>query len=380
MKKCKVIGLVAFLCICAAPAFADVSLTSAPNVGSQVPQSVWQVGSDGVALHLQSQWQCPAAYDGFARHDLHLYDAFGLDVSCDYRSPVQGEITLYLTKRTGGDLNASFESAKQALLQRPDNAGAVPLPGKDQKTFPSNRSWLHTVYANSRDTWRTGVWYAWFGDWEFEIRATYPSSEEDSVMTMLAHMTSDAANNAGAHLERCAKSAIPVRDGKLVTDEDKQMQGGLALSVTAAAKTDVVEKGGLQTKDTDTPTPSEWCAEDSVQSGTDPILLWHEVSAKGETGSSDRVSLMTYGPPPVLESSADPLSAIFFELKPEDAPAYAITLTSGDETFLLGMYNGRPDGNALVGILSDWVHNRAKPLSSYNSKTKKINIYMPKKD
>jgi len=119
--------------------------TANPAPGSGIPHSVWQLDDLGNATHLQSQWQCPASFGDYKRHDLHTYDGFGLDVSCDYADG-NGDITLYLTKRSGGDLNADFEGAKKALVQRFQDA--TPAAESEPATFASDRSWLQQIYAD----------------------------------------------------------------------------------------------------------------------------------------------------------------------------------------------------------------------------------------
>jgi hypothetical protein len=69
----------------AAAAPAENSLEAqAPAI--VVPKTVWQVGDNGMALHLQSQLQCPATVGEFHRMQLNVYDPFGLGVSCDYQN------------------------------------------------------------------------------------------------------------------------------------------------------------------------------------------------------------------------------------------------------------------------------------------------------
>jgi hypothetical protein len=332
----------------------------------QIPQSVFQPQADGSALHLQSLWRCPAAFGDFARNSLHVFDAAGLDVSCDYQIGGQSEITLYLTKSSGGDLTASFENAKKAMVQKPGNAGIFPLSDAEQKTFASKRNWLHAVYTGAGGKFRTGVWYAWYGDWAFEIRASYPTEQEDAVMAVLARMTEDAAQTAGNHLERCVKSQIPARDGKQVTDEDMLMQNAL---ISGAA--------GAVASEKQTPAPFRWCAESLVQGIADPVLLWHGVDEKGNLLAMDQASLMTYGPPPVLESGRDDLvTTVLSETGAGKGKTFfAVTATRSDENCFFALFDGRPGGAAMAEILRGMVHNTVSPRSCINVKTKQITVY-----
>ncbi len=92
----------------AAPAENSLAVPAADNV---VPKTVWQVGDNGMALHLQSQLQCPATVGEFHRTRLNLYGPFGVDVSCDYQNTERDEITLYIALRPQEELAKQFDAA-----------------------------------------------------------------------------------------------------------------------------------------------------------------------------------------------------------------------------------------------------------------------------
>lgn len=332
---------------------------------------MWQIEADGTALHLQSRWRCPAGFGDYVRDDLHLYDRYGLDVSCNYRNKNQrGDITLYLTKATGGDLEATFKGAREAMRKR--TADSVPLPDKDQITFESDRPWLHMIHSIFGDKARDGVWYAWMGDWMFEIRATYYTEDEAAEMALLSRVTAAGAA-AARHLERCAKSQIPVRNGKLVTDPAEQQ--ATALMYEAMSGPIVVED---ETKQATAPmpdkSPPEWCAEAPVGGSMGPVLMWHAINADGRTLPLDRVSLMTMGPAPFLEST-EPLGAAFSGGLEIADPKFVVSYPQGDESFVYAVYTGRPDGKALAALLAEVLDHKAKPLAKVNAKTNNITVF-----
>lgn len=357
----------------AARADTPPAATANPAPGSGIPHSVWQLDDLGNATHLQSQWQCPARFGDYKRHDLRTYDAYGLDVSCDYAGE-DGDITLYLTKRSGGDLNADFEGAKKAILQRvPD---ATPAAESEPSTFASDRSWVEQIYAGHGGAARDGVWYAWAGDWEFEIRATYLASRTADTLAMLKQMT-DAARPATDHLARCAKSAVTTRDGTIVSEEDKV---AMVVAYTASAVAEQLPDSTAQFAPDPATLPVEWCAEDGVHDAEAPVLLWHGLNGAGQAVEADRASLMTMGDPVVLESRVDPeLNKIEAELKRADLPIYAVTVANGDDVDVLGFFAHRPDGAALAHLMADIVHNRMHIAGKYNLKTKQITIVTPEK-
>lgn len=372
MKNLIPVAAVAMLSL-ANTAWADTppATTPAPQAVGGIPHSVWQLDDLGNATHLQSQWQCPAAIGEYRRHDLRTYDTFGLDVSCDYAGG-DGDITLYLTKRAGGDLNADFEGAKGAIRQR--FPSATLLADAEQVTFSSERTWLHAIYDDQSRAAREGLWYAWAGDWEFSARATYRASRTDNTLAMLKQMT-DAARVATDGLARCAKSAVPSRDGAPATDD---VPGAMFLAYAASAMAQTLPDVSAKFTSGSPTLPVEWCAEDGIRGAEAPVLLWHGLNSSGQTEEADRASLMTMGDPIVLESRADPdLNTIEAELKRHDLPIYVVTTTDGDDVEVLGFFSRRPDGPTLARLMSDLVQHHAHIAGSYNVKTKKITVAMP---
>ena len=375
--KSAVAMLAVGLCVLACPALGDTQApdSSKPDPDKTIAHSVFMLDDSGNATHQQTGWQCPARFGDYRRHDLHLYDSYGLDISCDYLKPGEGDITLYLTKRTGGDLKADFEGGKQALVQR--TSGAVPLADADQKTFASDRPWLHMLYSSNTKGTLDGVWYAWYGDWAFEIRATFAQAGEDAVFATMAQMT-DAARDMGAHLARCATSPPPVRNGRLIVDADQLSQLSMMVGITMGASS-LPDSGTGKSAVAQAQHPSEWCAEDGITILGDPVLIWHGLNADGTVSAFDRATLMTYGDPLVLESAPDAeLTTILSELnKSGSAPLYTATLKKGDDTLVLSFSQGRPDNGGLGLTLSQYNAGTASALASFNGKTSTVTISVP---
>lgn len=365
--------LLAGLVLCALPAWAQ-SGTPAPD--EPVAQSVWQMNAAGTAVHRQSHWQCPLRFGDFARHDVHIFDAFGLDVSCDYRWANGTEITLYLTRRSGGDLAADFEAAKQAMTDRKDNAGVKPVADVLMPTLPTTRTWLQAVYANTSGKMRTGVWYAWYGDWEFEIRATYRTNEEPAVMTAMGQMADEAAKTAEAHLLRCQHAGIPARAGQPITTKDK-IFGSV---VTFGALLGMDRKRGTDDAGTGKDLlglwhPADWCVDGSVGDTDMPMLMWHGIDAQGAAMPVDRLELMTLGPPPILESRLDPVQPQL-NGEPAAADTYAVLMQQDTAFVLYAFYAGRPEPKRLADTLRAIAKETASPLAKIDPATNTTSLYL----
>jgi hypothetical protein len=352
--------------------------TAAPNAEppKNVPQSVWQINPGGDALHLQSQWKCAAAYGDYRRDQLYVFDTYGLDVDCNYRHVNQrDDITVYLTKKTGGDIKAAFNEGMQALVKR--TADAVPLPDSQQITFASDRPWLHRIYAIYGGKAHDGIWYAWLGDWQIEIRATYPANEDAGTMAVLKQMVEDAERTAGGHLERCAKSPVPERSGILVTDPAGQ-QAAVLMSIAMSGNIAVEDQRTNSTNLLPRSGPPEWCAEAAAGSTTEPILMWHAVDSEGRSLPLDRVSLMSMGPAPFLDS-AEPLGTAIPGMEIAE-PTFVVSHPSGDEVFVYAVFKNRPNAKSLAAILTDYVRDKARVLAKGNPKTNNVTVFTdPKK-
>ncbi|GAA0588052.1 hypothetical protein [Rhizomicrobium electricum] len=358
---------------CLAAAHADVA-PNPPKETEKVPQSVWQVAPDGTATHLQSTLVCAPEVAGFRQVHLQVYDRHGFDVSCGYNGR-GGVITLYLTRLGAMSLDAAFADAKQQLVQSaPD---AKPLPEADQKTFEGARDFLHLIYTEKNGALWSGIWMADFSGWMFEFRATYKPEAQQEIFDEMAELTRRAKADAGAHLALCAKSAVPERTGKPLTeDADITMIGVAAGATIMADALPDADKKDLPKSEK----PGVWCAETPVEGFAIPLLLWHAVTADGKTQGFDRVSVTTYDTSPMLEAGAGGTGRIFDEIKNDGTTHFIVTLRNGDDVLVFGAWSGRPKPEDLGRLIRDFFDGRAKPLAVVNVKTKAITIYQgPKK-
>jgi hypothetical protein len=96
-----------------------------------------------------------------------------------------------------------------------------------------------------------------------------------------------------------------------------------------------------------------------------------------ESLAADRVTLVTMGPAPFIDSVELPaFGQILTELSQgkNPVPGWVVKRDDGDETLILGFYEGRPDAAALSATMADVARGRAHVVGSFNKKTKQINI------
>src|SRR5258705_936681 len=105
----------AFAAVCLLSASAGVAAPSRPGSGP-IPQSIWQIDRQGAGRHLQSGLECPARAAGYRIQKIMPFDAFGLDVGCNYWNQNGDAVTVYITKRDGQDLQADFDKANRELV------------------------------------------------------------------------------------------------------------------------------------------------------------------------------------------------------------------------------------------------------------------------
>jgi hypothetical protein len=86
---------IAMLAAIARPAWADVQ-NAVPPADASPPLSTWQPDDNGGLKHLQSGLVCPAEFRSYKRIDAHVYNVYGLDISCNYLSQGQSDLTVYL--------------------------------------------------------------------------------------------------------------------------------------------------------------------------------------------------------------------------------------------------------------------------------------------
>lgn len=322
---------------------AAMSESGPSSPAERIPKSVWHVQADNVAIHLQSTLTCVPTAGDFERSELDTFDGYGFDVGCNYDRDGGGEITIYLTKRTGRSLADEFTAADAAIKEHWSDvkpvAGAVPSP--------SGMTFQSAMYARPSGA-RTGLWVADVSGWTYTIRATYAAGVEAKVMATLGTLTDGVRNTAEKHLAACAAAPPVTRDGKQITDQSRI--ASLTSAATAAAA-----------KDKPAAVVAEnWCAEQSAGDDDAPLLFWRNI-ALGTDGPADRLTLMTIGPSPTLVSVAADKGT------PDTANAYALTAQVGETSSIFAFFAGRPDLATLASIAKGIFLGQQPPIWSFSA-------------
>jgi len=339
---------------------ASAQTPQAPS--GTVPHSIWQVAPDGTSTHLQSTLVCPANVGAFQQTRLTVFDRYGFDVSCNYRS-ADRTIAVYLTRLGSISLADAFADANRQLKARAREA--VPLPATEQKSF--DPGFLHLIYATQNGSRMSGIWMADFSGWMFEFRAIYEPGAQQEVFTEMAELTRRAKATAGVHLALCAKSTVPLRGGSAITGQNEAAAASLIAGSFVSASSSPAS--GRVTGRTARNEPQTWCVENPVEGFDLPIVVWHAVTGDGQTQPFDRVTAATANPSPAFESRIADVSFLFEELGLGSNSHYGVLKTDGDEIVLYGAYNGRPKPADLARILKDAIEGHAKPLAKVNPKT-----------
>jgi hypothetical protein len=350
--------------------WADVA--PAKNPRSDPPLSVWRNNAAAVPEHLQSGLVCPATFRGYNRTNLHIYDGFGLDVSCNYQAD-HSDITVYLTRRTDTDLQAAVDQAKREFLQV---RTAEYHPQFVSTTHPTDGglAWTVLLYADDYDL-HDGIWLADLGGWTLEYRATYRKDIEVQAVADIDAMTAAVLASAGPRLTACAKQPPPARIGVPITDakaaqeaaEETATLGGIYAIAAADPK---IKK--------EPAAPTLWCAEATFPNDKLPVLFWRGVHPDGSDAQTDRVTLMTQGDPPEMTVAGDALAALAEQARPGSA-TWAARVVTGDMTRIYAMFKGRPAPSALAAVFVDALSGHRAPLTGYGAKGSKITIELPPK-
>jgi hypothetical protein len=358
MRALILAGLVA-----AAPAIAETP-AAAGKAQQAPPQSVWRPLADGEVEHLQSGLRCPVTLDDFRRTGITTYDGFGLDVSCGYNSRTV-VLTAYLTRGVGAD--AGFAQAKSDLLQAQE--ARHPQLVSDGGATLGGLQWLRAEYAIDDDT-RTDVWMTDLHGWALEYRATYPARDAAAMSAGLAKLTELVQASAGAHLALCAKSQPPARPGKLMKSKPADDLMSALLGGAAAA-------GVAEAKATAS-VPITFCVEDPAPSKGAGLLAWRGVTPDGEDARVDRLTAMTMGPPPALETELDETgSVIAAELHGGKAERWTATVSDGKQVSIFANYERRPAAKVLAPLMLQILDGKARPIGGYSIDGKTITVNTP---
>jgi hypothetical protein len=346
-----------------APPNSSPPVSSAPQ---PLYKSIWQVDDKGAIIHLQSGLSCDPENNTFRRTDVRAYKPTGLDVSCNYIDAWKTLITLYLTRREHNSLADDFAEAEREMLRVSPDASPLPSSGE-------TGGLRSALYRRSGGSIKEGIFIGDISGWTLEYRATWTNDEDATVFAEVAALTTRARESAGGHLERCAKSSVPARDGVAVASDKSAMN----VAFTASAMVEALPDSGKFTPDPAI-RPVEWCVETSITDADQTMLLWHGLNEMGTTVEADRATLMTTENPLVLESYADPeFNKIETELKRTDTPIYTVTRANGDDVDVVDYFSRRPDGVTLAHLASDLLSHKVHVTARYNAKTKSIIFATP---
>jgi hypothetical protein len=273
-----------------------------------------------------------------------------------------------LTLRRGtGVVDAAAEAKREFLQVR---ATWRPQLISETHSADGGLPWDVILYADDGGQ-RDGIWIADLDGWTLEYRVTYRGDLEAQVMADVSAMTAAVQTTAGAQLGVCAKSPEPARTGRRITD-DKDIGARAMMTALLGATTTMMEQkpGQLAAK------PIAWCAEQALKAGPAPALFWRGVDDDGSDAKTDRVTLMTVGPPPTMTVDNDPLAAIV-DRETGKKPRWVARVAHPDETSVYGYFTDRPPAAALTALFADVLTGKAKPLTSYGAKGGQISIRLP---
>jgi hypothetical protein len=270
-----------------------------------------------------------------------------------------------LTWQPGKTIEDAATEARREFLQ----ARATWHPQLVSETHPTDGglTWDLTVYADDGGQ-RDGIWIADLDGWVLEYRATYRGDAEAQVVADVSAMTAAVEATAGAQLGLCAKSPVPRRTGQLITDAKGGDARAMMTAILGATAIVAAGKPGETAAQ-----PLTWCAEQPLKAGDAPALFWRGVKPDGSDAETDRVTLMTVGPPPTITVDNDPLAAVV-EHERGDKPTWVARVASPDNTRVYGYFTGRPPPETLVALFANVVAGKAKPLTSYGVKGTSITI------
>ena len=368
--------------LAAGAAHADTPGLSRPGAAipakppSSAPASVWVIDDDQSAEHLESGLLCRRAVDDYRRIELHVYDPYGFDVSCNFGAPGT-LLTLYVTRvQPGFDAAGNYASAKEAIVKA--SPQRHPMLLTEDKPGTGGFAWSRAIYVEDNDA-HTALWLTMLApDWAFEFRATYPASQEGLVNVALTNLVRGAAATAGARIKLCAAAPKPPRWGQAVKDAGVSRDEALMSSLLGGA----VAAGADKDKSPTDPASVVWCPETTAQKNGIPLLFWRGVTAAGADAGVDRVTAMTIGPPPELDIALDGLANLVEAeagrkkgaLAPE---RWTASTHHGTETIIYGYFDGRPDPDAVTSLFADILRGKLKPIGGYDADGGNITIRMP---
>jgi len=363
--------LVLALLFGASVAMADVPATSDPSAASQpLPLSIWIADNSGGLQHLQSGLTCPVTVGGYRRGRIGLYNAFGLDVSCDY---VAGTtlITLYLARRTSSGVDADMAEAKRELLEM--GAAHHPQVLSESRSAESGLDWVKALYAEDGGL-HSGIWIADLDGWTLEYRATYAAADDAQIVADLKLMTAMVQSSAGARLALCSKSPPPKRGAAVITDKQEIEQSSMMTSLLGGGGAAAVQQGKESPE-----APVIWCVEDAIKKAGHAMTFWRGVEPDGSDAGLDQISLATMETPPTLVVQEDRMANLISDLamKGNKPPRWVASLHTGDQVLIFAYFNGRPASDAVSDLFVSILTHEAKALGGYSVHGKTVTINVP---
>ena len=149
----------------------------------------WEVGECGAAYHRNSNLECPMTLIGqYVLDGLYAYPAmlspkidYGYDVSCNYKIPAGGAITIYATKypsvinddQTFGDVVGHIKNRFPGATPL-DHVAVMSAEGKDGASpVPAPLAQVLEFENEANQTVHSGAWMRTIDGWTLKIRATY---------------------------------------------------------------------------------------------------------------------------------------------------------------------------------------------------------------
>jgi hypothetical protein len=329
----------------------------APNA-QQPPLSVWRVGDDGGVQHLQSGLSCPQQVAGYRRTGLLVYDAYGLDIDCNYNDGRE-DITVYLTRRSSGDIGAAMASAKNQL-ELFGGARHARLLSESRSTV-GGLPWSVALYGEDNGV-RSAIWMADLDGWTLEYRVTYPAANAAKIISDIESITALVARSAGRQLDLCAKAPPVRRNGAAVTDAQALDRSAKMSSIAGASGSD-------KTKD---PAPAlTWCLEAPLQMAKGHALFWRAVTPSGADARLDQVSVMSMEAPPTMRIAPD---------ASDGAGQWVASMDRWGLTLLYGYFKGRPSPQAAQDLYARVLTGEAKIIGGYSVENGVRTVIAPSKD
>ena len=358
------------------PAPPAAATATAPPAAApvQIPQSVWRPAAGRSAEHLQSGLLCPGDLDGFRLLPPHVYDGFGLDVSCGFNAD-HITLTVYVTRLLPDfEFARAYASAKAAIGTK--NPQAHPTLLSDEQIDEGGLRMSRAVYSEDGGV-RSDLWLTLLSPkWYLEYRATYPVDRAAVVSATLAKLTRTIEASAGRRLALCEKLAPPARAGTLVADpktvEGQALMtsiigGGVAIQAAKEKKTSVAQA-------------ITWCPEAPFHLGSISLLFWRGVMPDGSDARMDRVTGMTMGKPPELEISFDALANLIGQGKAKGAKPperWTAATHDGPQTWIYGYFDGRPSPDTAAAFFADVLQGKTKAVGGYSTQGENITLNMP---